>query len=89
MTLTRNATRISPRLYLTLSAIKQHIAEHGWAPTLRELMAARDISSTSVARYQLERLEELGQIRLGRNDNGQMQPRAIAVVREDANGTGR
>jgi repressor LexA len=43
--------------------IKKYIAEHGYAPSNREIMAGCHISSTSVVDYNLTKLEEMGRIK--------------------------
>lgn len=53
---------LPPRAEDVLAAIESYITEHDLPPTLRELMAATAISSTSVIAYQLNRLREAGLI---------------------------
>ncbi|WP_327239681.1 MarR family transcriptional regulator [Streptomyces sp. NBC_01318] len=43
-----------------LAAIRDHIAETGEAPTVREIGAAVGLSSSSSVLYQLRRLEQAG-----------------------------
>jgi repressor LexA len=43
-----------------LSCVEQHIATRGFAPSLREIMEACGVSSTSVAAYNLRRLVQYG-----------------------------
>lgn len=45
-----------------LDFIRTYTTEHGYPPSLREIMAGTGITSTSVAAYQLSRLERLGYI---------------------------
>lgn len=54
---------LSPRQRRVLDFIRRYIAEHGYPPTIREICEACDISSTSVANYNLRRLAEAGYIR--------------------------
>lgn len=74
------ATRLSPRQARMLDFIRQFITEHSWAPSIRELMDECDITSTSVARYNLNAMERLGVIELGRNEHGLMQARCIRLT---------
>lgn len=46
----------------TLKFVGRFISENGWAPSLREVVSGTSASSTSVARYRLERLDLLGYI---------------------------
>lgn len=46
-----------------LIAIESHWAENGYAPTLRDIQEAANISSTSVVSYHLKRLEAMGKIK--------------------------
>ncbi len=54
---------LSPRQRRVLEFIRAYIAEHGYPPTIREICEACNISSTSVANYNLRRLAEAGYIR--------------------------
>lgn len=45
-----------------LAFIRQYGAEHGYPPTIREIGRAVGISSTSVVKYNLERLEDKGKL---------------------------
>jgi|TARA_Y100000310_G_scaffold343146_1_gene449434 repressor LexA len=45
-----------------VAEIRRYIAEHGFAPTLREIMAGTGITSTSVINYHLYHLQETGVI---------------------------
>ncbi|MFB7577180.1 LexA family transcriptional regulator [Streptomyces sp. NPDC056165] len=49
-----------------LAAIRAHIADHGEAPSVREIAAAVGLASPSSALYQLRRLEEAGTVRRAR-----------------------
>jgi repressor LexA len=57
---------LSERQERILAFIRQFGDEHGFPPTIREIGKAVGISSTSVVKYNLERLEEKG--RLERSD---------------------
>jgi len=63
------------RVEAVFRAIVEHLAEHEYPPTLRELMTATGISSTSVMSGYLRRLEAAGRIRRERGS-----PRAIRVL---------
>ncbi len=54
---------LSPRQRRVLDFIRRYIDEHGYPPTIREICEACEISSTSVANYNLRRLAEAGYIR--------------------------
>ena len=47
---------LSQRQQYILRFIHQHIQEHGFAPSIREISMATGITSTSVVNYNLERL---------------------------------
>jgi repressor LexA len=53
---------LSKRQEMILDFIRVYHAEHDYPPTIREIGKAADISSTSVVKYNLERLQELGYI---------------------------
>lgn len=55
---------LSARQTRILDFIRAYKARHGIAPRIRDIMAGADISSTSVAEYNLKRLEEAGCLRL-------------------------
>ena len=55
--------QISERQQRILAFFESYSAEHGHAPTLREIGAATDIASTSLVRYYLRRLERAGHLR--------------------------
>lgn len=44
----------------TLDFIRSHFAEHHYGPTIREILANTNVTSSSVATYHLNRLEEEG-----------------------------
>lgn len=52
----------------------------GVGPSIREMMAALDISTTSLAKWHLERLELAGKITLLRHEGGKMKEGGIAVI---------
>ena len=47
---------------LVLQAIETFWAEEGYSPSIRDIMEATSISSTSVVRYHIDRLEWAGVI---------------------------
>jgi repressor LexA len=53
---------LSSRQERILEFIREYHAEHDYPPTIREIGKAADISSTSVVKYNLERLQEKGYI---------------------------
>ena len=53
---------ISPRQRNILSFIKQHIEDHGYPPTVREIGEAVNLSSSSTVHAHLKALEEKGMI---------------------------
>jgi repressor LexA len=53
---------LSKRQEAILDFIRIYHAEHDYPPTIREIGKAADISSTSVVKYNLERLQEMGYI---------------------------
>jgi repressor LexA len=54
--------RISEKQRKILEFVEAHIDENGYPPSMREICAATEISSTSVVSYNLDRLEEAGYI---------------------------
>ncbi|MFI9780377.1 LexA family protein [Streptomyces sp. NPDC051956] len=63
MTRVRRSWDVTERQRSVLAAIRTHIADHGEAPTVREIAAAVGLSSRSSVLYQLRRLEETGVLR--------------------------
>ena len=53
---------LSERQENILVFIREFAEEHGFPPTIREIGKAVGISSTSVVKYNLERLEEKGKL---------------------------
>ncbi|RLC64854.1 MAG: repressor LexA [Chloroflexi bacterium] len=53
---------LSKRQQAILEFVSEYIEENGYPPSIREIGAAVDISSTSVVSYNLKRLEEEGYI---------------------------
>ena len=51
---------LSDRQYAILQFIRQHIMEHGFVPSIREIGRTVKISSTSVVNYNLDRLTAQG-----------------------------
>jgi repressor LexA len=54
--------RLSERQQRILEFLGEYITENGYPPSIREIGAAAEISSTSVVSYNLHRLEERGYI---------------------------
>lgn len=72
-----------------LDAIEDYQAEHGYSPTIRELLPLAGTTSTSVANYYLGRLERLGLIerepRISRgirllDKNAMKDPKSLPLV---------
>ena len=59
-----------------LQAIISYIEQHGYPPTYREIGDMVGIKSTSMVSNQIERMVELGMIKVGKS----CSPRAIKVV---------
>lgn len=55
--------KLSERQDNILKFIRRYVAEHGYPPTIREIGRAVGISSTSVVKYNLDRLQTLGHLR--------------------------
>lgn len=51
------------------------VTENGYAPSVREICKAVDLNSTSTVHYHLSVLEDMGRIKMKRN-----QTRAISLV---------
>ena len=51
---------LSQRQQRIIDFIKEYLAEYNYPPTIREIGKAVGISSTSVVKYNLERLQEKG-----------------------------
>lgn len=58
----RRKKGLSDRHKKVLEVLEQFRNQHGYPPSIREICAKADISSTSVVNYYLEHLEELGYI---------------------------
>ncbi|MDR0850394.1 MAG: transcriptional repressor LexA [Christensenellaceae bacterium] len=67
--------KIEETLNKLLRILKIHLSEHGYPPTVRELMQEMNVKSTSTIFYYLTKLEERGKIRKGTNKN-----RAIEII---------
>lgn len=53
-------TELHSTTALVLQAIKAFWAAHGFSPSIRDIMAETGITSTSVVRYHIDRLERAG-----------------------------
>ena len=60
-----------------LSFIESFIAEHGYSPSVRDLMQATDITGTSMVAFYLDQLQRRGYIR-----RDARIPRSITVLRD-------
>lgn len=58
----RTSKKLRPRQKAILEFIREFIAENDYPPTIREIGAAVNISSTSVVNYNLDQLEQKGYI---------------------------
>ena len=54
---------LSERQVRILEFIETYLGEHDYPPTIREIGKAVGISSTSVVKYNLERLQDKGKIK--------------------------
>ena len=52
--------KLSDKQQLMLAFIEEFIDDHDYPPTIRDIQAGCDITSTSVVSYNLDRLKELG-----------------------------
>ncbi|MGW0905067.1 LexA family protein [Streptomyces sp. NPDC002853] len=59
---TRRSWDITDRQQSVLTCIRNHIVDHGEAPSVREIGAAVGLSSPSSVLYQLRRLEQAGAV---------------------------
>lgn len=57
-------TKLSPRQEQVYDAIRRHMSEHGFAPTLREIGDMVGLKSPSSVKHQLHCLEELGLLKV-------------------------
>lgn len=60
--MTRRSWDITARQQSVLTYIRDHIADRGEAPSVREIGAAVGLSSPSSVLYQLRRLEQAGAV---------------------------
>ena len=66
---------LSPRQRAVLDAIRAHVTEHGYPPTVREIATAVGFRSSNSADYQLRQLQRLGYLR-----RDPLRPRALVVL---------
>lgn len=71
---------LTARQAVALNAIVKHIADNGFAPTVRELGAALGLTSTQAVTEMLDRLEVAGWISRPRSPNGHASSRGIKVL---------
>ena len=76
LTAALNAPHTTDRQQTVLLAIAVFWKQNGYAPSIRELQALCDISSTSVVKYHLERLRTAGLV-----DFVDGTPRTIRLVK--------
>lgn len=62
-----DTTLMEERLPLIMEAIKSGIETDGYAPTVREIGDVAKIPSTSMVKFYLDRLEDMGEIERDRN----------------------
>lgn len=65
--------KITDKQKLILSKLKQHIAENGYAPSIRELAGMVGLLSSGTMHGHLRRLQEKGYIQI-------VGPRAIKIL---------
>ncbi|MCD4751907.1 MAG: winged helix DNA-binding protein [Anaerolineaceae bacterium] len=70
----------SPLRGRILNYLRRYVGEHDHGPTIRQIMDALNVSSTSVVEYHLVALEKRGQIQRGRDINGRAQARLLNVL---------
>ncbi|HET7406655.1 MAG TPA: hypothetical protein VFJ21_05895 [Mycobacteriales bacterium] len=66
---------LSRREQAAVEFIREYVAAHGWAPSLREIGDGIGLGSTSSVKWVLEQLARKGAIR-----RAEGKPRAIVVV---------
>jgi repressor LexA len=71
-----------------LRAVFEYATEHGVAPSVRDVVRMTGVSSTSVAGYHLQRLEDAGYLRRlpGIARGLLLEPLAYEAMREEAGG---
>ena len=72
----------SARQFQVYEAIRVHVAEHGFAPTLREIGELVGLKSPSSVKHQLHSLEELGLLRINAGKG-----RAIELIEPESSST--
>lgn len=65
------SSTLAPVQRQTLEFLRQYIAEHGYAPTLKDIAQHIGVKSASTAHFHLERLQDKGFIRRG--DEGSVE----------------
>jgi repressor LexA len=80
---------LSERQERILAFIRQFGDEHGYPPTIREIGRAVGISSTSVVKYNLERLEEKGKLERSDEISRGLRLKEDEGTIEDAKGASR
>ena len=75
---------LSPRQQRILDYIGQHVRDHGYPPSVREIGSAVNLRSSSTVHGHLARLEARGYLR-----HDASKPRTIELLRKDRGGSGR
>ena len=75
----KNRVPITDRQRKVLDAIRDHIAQRGFAPSFREIGEAAGLKSPSSVKHQLQALEEKGYIRMNANKG-----RALELVNDSS-----
>ena len=74
---------LRPRQQQILNSIKQHLAQKGYPPSVREIGEAIGLSSSSTVHFHLNALEEKGYLR-----RDPAKPRAIELLNSDMDTSG-
>lgn len=79
---------LSDRQVRMLAFIRSYLEEHAYPPTIREIGKAVSIPSTSVVKYNLERLQEKGYIERSGEVSRGLRLKDLALRATGANGNG-
>jgi len=74
----KTSQKLKDRHKQILEVIEDYRAEHGYAPSYREICSQTDITSTSMVNYYLEQLEEMGIIERQENISRSLKIRNAA-----------
>ncbi len=75
--------KLKERHKQVLDVIQEYTAEHGYAPSYREICARTDITSTSMVNYYLDQLEEMGYIERSENISRSLKISGAARAKVD------